>query len=192
VLNINPEEARIATGIFARMFPADEHGPGATEIGVVEYLDNALAGPYRDHVETYRLPLAAINRTSRQRYGTSFADSSLDRQAQSSSKSKRHLSWTCRTRARCIFRIDSDSPTRGPFLRSPEEENLTNKPVTKGGRIQSLADLDLISTRSTLHQYQKDYDLHESILSPSEIADVIVVDVGGVGGVIAPVLVVAD
>lgn len=62
------------------MFPADEHGPGATEIGVVEYLDNALAGPYRDHVETYRLALAAINRTSRQRYGTSFADSSLDRQ----------------------------------------------------------------------------------------------------------------
>lgn len=61
--------------------------------------------------------------------------------------------------------------------------------MTKGGRIQSLADLDLISTRSTLHQYQKDYDPHESILSPSEIADVIVVDVGGVGGVIAPVLV---
>jgi hypothetical protein len=33
LLNLNPEEARVATGIFARMFPADEHGPGATEIG---------------------------------------------------------------------------------------------------------------------------------------------------------------
>jgi hypothetical protein len=43
LLNFNPEEARVATGIFARMFPADQHGPGATEIGVVEYLDNALA-----------------------------------------------------------------------------------------------------------------------------------------------------
>jgi len=50
LMYLNPEEARIVTGIFARMFPADEHGPGAPEIGVVEYLDNALAGPYRDHV----------------------------------------------------------------------------------------------------------------------------------------------
>src|SRR6516164_6165376 len=80
LVNFSAEEVRVATGIFARMFPADEHGPGATEIGAVEYLDNALAGPYSDQVESYRLALAAIDRISRQRYGTSFADSSLDRQ----------------------------------------------------------------------------------------------------------------
>ena len=87
LLNLNPEEARVATGIFARMFPADEHGPGATEIGVVEYLDNALAGPYSDRLETYRLALAAIDRMSRQRYGTCFADSSVNEQVVSETSS---------------------------------------------------------------------------------------------------------
>src|SRR5215210_2125159 len=44
LLALNPYEARTAGAIFERMFPADENGPGAIEIGVVTYLDRALAG----------------------------------------------------------------------------------------------------------------------------------------------------
>jgi gluconate 2-dehydrogenase alpha chain len=41
-------EARTAAEIFERLFPADEHGPGAAAIGVLTYVDRALAGAYRD------------------------------------------------------------------------------------------------------------------------------------------------
>ena len=37
-------EARTATAFFERLFPADERGPGARDIGVVEYVDRALDG----------------------------------------------------------------------------------------------------------------------------------------------------
>ena len=35
LVSLNPHEARTAAALFERMFPADESGPGATEIGVV-------------------------------------------------------------------------------------------------------------------------------------------------------------
>ena len=56
------------------MFPADENGPGAAEIDVVNYVDKALAGPYAEKLEWYRLGLAALERVACQRYGTDFAD----------------------------------------------------------------------------------------------------------------------
>src|SRR5688500_549966 len=43
LLALSAREARTAEAAFERMFPADEHGPGAREIGVVRYLDRALA-----------------------------------------------------------------------------------------------------------------------------------------------------
>jgi gluconate 2-dehydrogenase gamma chain len=39
-------EARVVTAACERIFPADETGPGATEAGVVVYIDRQLAGPY--------------------------------------------------------------------------------------------------------------------------------------------------
>ena len=67
-------EARTAAAVFERLFPADEHGPGATGIGVLTYVDRALAGAYRDQADTYRLGLAAIDRAARERTGRTFAD----------------------------------------------------------------------------------------------------------------------
>ena len=212
LVSLNPEEARVANGIFARMFPADENGPGATEIGVVEYLDNALAGPYSDHVETYRLALAAIDRVSRHRYGTSFADSSLDRQDAILLEVENGtlpglvepapgtFFELLRTHLQeglfCdpVYRGNCDKlgwrvlGHPGVWLENSAQENLTNRPVTKGGAIQSLADLGLTSRRSAADQFQTGYDPYESILPPSEMADVIVVGIGGVGSVIAPLL----
>ena len=67
-------EARTAAAVFERLFPADEHGPGATAIGVLTYVDRALAGAYRDHADSYRLGLAALDRAARERTGRPFAD----------------------------------------------------------------------------------------------------------------------
>src|SRR5207253_8278096 len=39
-------EALIVAAAAARIFPSDESGPGATEAGVVIYIDRQLAGPY--------------------------------------------------------------------------------------------------------------------------------------------------
>jgi gluconate 2-dehydrogenase gamma chain len=40
------EEARVVQTAAERIIPADESGPGATDAGVVVYIDRQLAGPY--------------------------------------------------------------------------------------------------------------------------------------------------
>ena len=74
LMSLNPREARTAAAVFERLFPADEHGPGAIEIGVLAYVDRALAGAYRDKAEAYRLGLAALDRAARLRCGACFSD----------------------------------------------------------------------------------------------------------------------
>jgi gluconate 2-dehydrogenase gamma chain len=39
-------EARVIEAACARIFPSDASGPGATEAGVIIYIDRQLAGPY--------------------------------------------------------------------------------------------------------------------------------------------------
>jgi hypothetical protein len=80
LITLNPYEARTAAAIFERLFPADEHGPGATEIGVLTYVDLALAGIYKDKAEAYKLGLAALDRIARQRYGMPFAGCGSEQQ----------------------------------------------------------------------------------------------------------------
>jgi gluconate 2-dehydrogenase gamma chain len=51
------QEARIVTAACERIFPSDARGPGATEAGVVIYIDRQLAGPYgRDKYRYTRGP----------------------------------------------------------------------------------------------------------------------------------------
>ena len=40
------DQAQTVQAVCARIFPTDENGPGATEAGVVIYIDRQLAGPY--------------------------------------------------------------------------------------------------------------------------------------------------
>ena len=67
-------EASTLDAIFEQLFPADESGPGASAIGVVQYLDRALSGPYAHHLETYRLGVYALDGESEGRFGKPFAD----------------------------------------------------------------------------------------------------------------------
>src|SRR4028119_2517031 len=65
LISLNADEARTAAAVFERLFPANEDGPGATQIGVLAYVDRALAGAYHDKVEAYRVGLAAPGRARR-------------------------------------------------------------------------------------------------------------------------------
>lgn len=49
-------EARDVSAAAARIFPSDETGPGATEAGVVLYIDRQLAGPYGDDQYRFTQP----------------------------------------------------------------------------------------------------------------------------------------
>ena len=71
------EEAATLDALFEQLFPADEKGPGASSIGVINYLDRALSGPYARHVETYRLGVYALDAESEARFGKRFADAEL-------------------------------------------------------------------------------------------------------------------
>src|SRR5215210_5288943 len=77
---LTPYEARTAAAVFERLFPSDESSPGAIDIGVLTYLDRALAGAYRDKDEAYRLGLAALDLAARRRSGMPFADCSVEKQ----------------------------------------------------------------------------------------------------------------
>jgi gluconate 2-dehydrogenase gamma chain len=49
-------ESQIVAAAAARIFPADEAGPGANEAGVVLYIDRQLAGPYGRDKYRYMQP----------------------------------------------------------------------------------------------------------------------------------------
>jgi len=71
---LNLSEAVTLDALFEQLFPADENGPGASSIGVIQYLDRALSGPYGTHLETYRLGVHALNAESLNRVGKTFVE----------------------------------------------------------------------------------------------------------------------
>jgi hypothetical protein len=47
-ISLNPHDAATLDAVFKRMFPADDDGPDAADIGVTDYVDKALSGAYAD------------------------------------------------------------------------------------------------------------------------------------------------
>src|SRR5271168_636075 len=72
--SLNRAEASTLDALFEQLFPADENGPGASSIGVIQYLDRALSGPYAHHLETYRLGVYALDAESERRFGKPFVE----------------------------------------------------------------------------------------------------------------------
>ncbi|HEX6805144.1 MAG TPA: gluconate 2-dehydrogenase subunit 3 family protein [Terriglobales bacterium] len=66
------EEARTLAAASERIIPTDED-PGAAWAGVVNYIDRQLCGPLRDLQDSYRLGIAAMNRSTRLLYHSDFA-----------------------------------------------------------------------------------------------------------------------
>src|SRR6478672_9621865 len=50
------KEALIVAAVAARVFPSDATGPGASEAGVVLYIDHQLASPYGRDRYRYTMP----------------------------------------------------------------------------------------------------------------------------------------
>jgi gluconate 2-dehydrogenase alpha chain len=213
LVTFNRHEACTAAALFERMFPADENGPGATEIGVVAYLDGALAGAYADKVEPYRLGLAALDRAAKQLCGKSFADCEVERQDELMGKQERGELPDLRTPPQQSFFVMLREHLQeglfadpayggnrdklgwrflghpGVWLENSAEEQLSTEPVTKGGKFQSLEDLgfSLDGGRTEVEEIVG-YDPQRSVEPPSGPADVVLAGLGGVGGLIAPVL----
>ena len=208
-------EARTAAAIFERLFPADEHGPGAAAIGVLTYVDRALAGAYRDMAEAYRLGLAAIDAAARQRAGRPFADcdpihqdallAELEEGALPGLRVPDQGAFFGLLRAHLQEGLFAD-PVHGGnrdklgwrFLGHPgfwpansAEENLAAEPVTKGGVIQSLEDVaDLLRGADGPREPVElaGYDPQRGAEPPAGEADVVLVGVGAMGAVVAPIL----
>jgi gluconate 2-dehydrogenase alpha chain len=208
---LNPHEARIAAAVFERLFPADENGPGAAGIGVLAYVDRALAGAYRDKAETYRLGLAALDLAARRRCGAGFAGCVPDQQdALIAGLEKGDLAGFRVPDQRGFFGMlrahlqeglfadpayggNSDKlgwrflDHPGVWLENSAQENLSEEPVTKGGEIQSLEDLGFALDGEEEPAEIAGYDPQKSVEPPTGPADVVLVGLGGVGGLVAPI-----
>jgi len=68
-----PETAALSA-LVDGLFPRDDLGPGAVEIGVVDYMTRAFSGPYRDLLPVYRRALAALDAVAAHEHGRGFAD----------------------------------------------------------------------------------------------------------------------
>lgn len=76
----NDEEARTVEALAERIIPGDEENAGATDAGVVYYIDRALAGVSADLQVAYRLGLRALEQLCQADHGRSFRDLGADEQ----------------------------------------------------------------------------------------------------------------
>jgi gluconate 2-dehydrogenase alpha chain len=213
LLVLNAYEARTASAIFDRLFPADGDTPGATEIGVLTYLDRALAGAYRDRAEDYRIGLAALDLAARRRCGAPFAECTSEQQDALIAELERGVLPDFQIPPQRVFfemlrahlqeGLFADPAHGGNhdklgwrflghpgiWLENSAEENLAEEPVTKGGVIQSLEDLGYSLGGAPSEPMDiRGYDPQRGAEPPSGPADVVLVGVGAMGSVVAPVL----
>jgi gluconate 2-dehydrogenase gamma chain len=76
---LTPSEFRTVEAIGGRIMPTTDT-PGAIEAGSAHYIDQALAGPYGPHLDTYRRAIAELDRHSTATLGQPFAGLSAAQQ----------------------------------------------------------------------------------------------------------------
>ncbi len=212
LMSLNPYEGRTAAAVFERLFPVDEHG-GATEIGVLTYVDRALGGAYGDKVETYRVGLATLDRVARERYSRSFAGCGPAEQDALLSGLEVGTLPDFRVPSQCdffqmlrahlqegLFADPAYGGNRdkqgwrflghpGVWFENSAEENLATEPVTKDGVIQSLADVGYSLDGGPREPVDiPGYDPQRGGESPRGPADVVLVGVGAAGSLAASIL----
>ncbi|QIN83456.1 hypothetical protein GBA63_13035 [Rubrobacter tropicus] len=208
MLALNRRESRTAAALFERLFPNDENGPGAGGIGVLAYLDRALAGAYREEAETYRRGLAALDGASVERYGETFAGCKIDQQdALISALERGELTGFAVPDGRSFFALARAHLQEGLFadpihggnrdklgwrfldhpginFENPVEASFSDEPATRNG-IQALEDLN--PDEGAAGEIPG-HDPQRGAEPPSGPADVVLVGVGAVGALVAPIL----
>jgi gluconate 2-dehydrogenase gamma chain len=76
----NDEEARTVEALAERIIPGNGEDPGATEAGVVYYIDRSLAGVSADLQVVYRLGLRALEELCQADHGRPFRDLTAEEQ----------------------------------------------------------------------------------------------------------------
>jgi gluconate 2-dehydrogenase gamma chain len=69
---LNDDDAATVTAFAERIMPGAQGKPGATDAGVLNYIDLALAGAYADQQDFYRRGLAALDAHCRTTSGKPF------------------------------------------------------------------------------------------------------------------------
>jgi hypothetical protein len=75
--HLSSDEVAAVSALMEGMFPADALGPGALEIGVVDYLLRALGGPYAHLLTVYREGLAGLDAVARNEHGCRFTEATI-------------------------------------------------------------------------------------------------------------------
>ena len=213
LLVFTAHEARTAEAIFARMFPTTSGEPDVAEIGVIPYVDRALTDAYADSTEMYRQGLTALDRVAEQQYKTRFADctpaqqdaliSRLERGSlpdMGASVQKRFFDVLLAHLQEGLFADPEYGGNRnklgwkwlghpGIWMENSAEENLSAEPITKGGIIQSLVDLGYSLEKTPVEPDGiPGFDPRRSVEPPTGPADVVLIGVGAMGGIVAPLL----
>ena len=213
LLALGAYEARTVAAVFERLFPATAGEPGATAIGVVAYLDRALAGADRDKADDYRLGLAALDRAARERHGAPFADCAperqdallvdLEREGLNGFRVPPQRAFFDLLRAHLqegLFADPAHGGNRdklgwrwlghpGIWFENSAEENLATEPALKGGAIQSLEDVGYsLDAGPREPQDVPGYDPQRGAEPPAGPADVVLVGVGAAGALAARIL----
>ncbi len=77
---LNDVEAKIVEAIAERIIPDDGDGAGATEAGVVYYIDRALSGFSTDLQQVYRTGLTLLEQHCQDHFSAAFPSLSIDQQ----------------------------------------------------------------------------------------------------------------
>ncbi len=210
-ISLTPYEAATADALFERLFPADPTSAGAHAIGVVGYVDQALAGAYRHLANQYHLGLAALDQNAKARFGKRFTactpaeqDTLLHALASGTLpqwQTPPQAAFFAMLRAHLQEGLFADPiyggnaqkqgwatlGHPGVWLENSAAENLATTAVTKAGQIQSMADLGYQQTANA-HAPTRvpGYDPQAAAGVPTAEVDVILVGMGAVGGLIAP------
>lgn len=81
--SMEPDDPRVGTlaAMLEQLIPSDQHGPGAMEAGVLDYVMGRYAGSGRQDARLYADGLAALDEQAARWVGTSFAAASPAAQA---------------------------------------------------------------------------------------------------------------